>query len=56
MKKRELKSLNLHKKVISKLKVKDLTAKVGGATGDPCSGDTAPIYSCHEETCMGPPQ
>ncbi|AXG68791.1 hypothetical protein KORDIASMS9_01007 [Kordia sp. SMS9] len=56
MKKQNLKSLQLRKKVISEFKVKDLTAKVGGATGDPCSGDTAPVYSCHQETCMGPPK
>ncbi|MFK7750619.1 MAG: hypothetical protein AB8B65_19670 [Kordia sp.] len=53
MKKRNLKSLKLRKRVVSNFKVRIVK---GGATGDPCSGDTAPIYSCHQETCMGPPQ
>ncbi|MGH1385025.1 hypothetical protein [Kordia sp.] len=51
MKKRNLKSLNLRKKVISSLKVEALTGRLKRATGDPCSGDTAPIYTCHPETC-----
>ena len=53
MKKQTLKSLNLNKKVISTLKIEALKGQLRRATGDPCSGDTAPIYTCHPETCNG---
>lgn len=53
MKKQNLKNLALHKNVVSNLKILVIN---GGATGSPCSGDTAPIYSCHVEACFGPPK
>jgi len=40
--------------VISKLKIEALTGRLRRATGDPYSGDTAPIYRCHPETYVRP--
>jgi hypothetical protein len=52
MKKRNLKSLNLHKRIISNLKVE----AVKGMLRDSGSGDTHPDYTCHPETCNGTQQ
>jgi len=58
MKKRNLKTLSLHKKVISNLKIETVKGqRAGRGSDDPnCSGDTAMVYSCHPETCNGRPQ
>ena len=54
MKKRNLKSLNLHKRVISNLKIETVKGQFRRGSDDPnCSGDTAMVYTCHPETCNG---
>lgn len=55
MKKRNLKSLQLRKKVISSLKSETLTGRLRRGSDNPdCSGDTAMVYTCHPETCARP--
>jgi hypothetical protein len=57
MKKRNLKSLHLHKRVISNLKIEAVKGQLRRGSDDPnCSGDTAMVYTCHPETCNGQPQ
>jgi hypothetical protein len=52
MKKRNLKKLNLQKKVISSLKVEALKGQLRRGSDNPnCSGETAMVYTCHPETC-----
>jgi hypothetical protein len=52
MKKRNLKTLELNKKVISSLKIETLKGQLKrDSEDDQCSGDTAPIYTCHPRTC-----
>ncbi len=52
MKKRNLKSLQLRKKVISSFKSDVLKGQLRRGSDDPnCSGDTAMVYTCHPETC-----
>lgn len=50
MKKQNLKSLKLNRKVISSLKGETVKGKFRRGSDDPnCSGDTAIIYTCHEK-------
>ncbi|WP_156168366.1 hypothetical protein [Kordia zhangzhouensis] len=50
MKKRNLKSLHLRKKVISSLKGEVVKGQFRRGSDDPnCSGDTAVIYTCHQK-------
>jgi len=53
MKKRNLKTLNLHKRVISNLITEAVKGqRAGGPVHDTGgSGDTHPDYTCHPETC-----
>jgi hypothetical protein len=51
MKKRNLKNLQLRKKVISSLKEEALKGQFRRGSDNPdCSGDTAIVYTCHD-TC-----
>jgi len=55
MKKRSLNNLELNKKVISSLKIEALKGQLRrGSDNENCSGDTAVVYSCHQETCARP--
>ena len=56
MKKRNLKSLNLHKRVISNLLTEAVKGQRGPVHDTGGSGDTHPDYTCHPETCNGRPQ
>ena len=55
MKKRNLKSLQLQKRVICSLKKEGVKGQFRrGSDNLDCSGDTAMIYLCHAETCSRP--